>query len=359
MFAQFESDLGDAGRLTYGVDYYRDDVDSFASNNAIQGPVADNARCDLLGVFAQDVIALDDRTELQLGVRYTYAKADADKISDPTNSANRIATNDSWSEVTGSAQLRYELSPEHWNVYGSVSQAFRAPSLSDLSSFDIARSGEQEVATTDLDAEHYTGYEIGTKLRDGRVSGQLAWFYTDIEDQIQRYPTGATTPGGAAIVEKDNIGNGYIQGVELQYAWEVVERTTLFGSNTWQYGQIENYQTGGTVLQDEFVSRQMPFTTQVGVRWEDLEGRFYASTSVIRAEDADKLSAGDQRDNQRIPPGGTPGYTIWNVRAGWRVDDRTDLELGFDNLTDVDYRVHGSGSNAPGMNFLVGMRMTF
>lgn len=358
LFAQFESDLGQLGRLTYGIDYYRDDVDSFANNSTIQGPVADNASYDLFGVFVQDVVPLDERLELQVGVRYTYAKADADKVRDPL-SGNAIALEKSWNEVTGSAHLRYELVPAHWNLYGGVSQAFRAPSLSDLSSFEVARSGEQEVATTDLEAEQYTGYEIGTKLREGAVQGQLAWFYTDIEDQIQRYPTGTTTPGGDPIVEKDNVGDGYVQGVEFQYAWEFVANTTLFGANTWQYGRVSNYNAAGTALEDDYTSRLMPFTTQVGLRWEDAEGRFYASTSVIRAEDADRLSSGDTRDTQRIPPGGTPGYTIWNVRAGWQVDERTNLELGFDNLTDVDYRVHGSGSNSPGMNFVIGMRTTF
>jgi hemoglobin/transferrin/lactoferrin receptor protein len=103
----------------------------------------------------------------------------------------------------------------------------------------------------------------------------------------------------------------------------------------------------------------MPFTTIVGLRWEDAEGRFHAETWVVRAEDADKLSAGDQRDTQRIPPGGTPSYTTWNARCGWQASERSALELALENITDVDYRVHGSGSNAPGCNFVVGMRTTF
>ncbi len=364
LLAQFESDLGDLGQLTWGVDYYRDNVRSHfrrASNpqppDPIQGPVANDATYDLFGAFVQDRIALGSRAELQLGARYTWAKADANSVRDP--SGNKIAIEDDWSEISSSAHLRFDLAPEHWNVYGGVSQGFRAPSLSDLSSFDVARSGEQEVPSPGLDAEHYLGYEIGTKVRTGDVDTTLAWFYTDIEDQIQRYPTGAVNGSGQPIVTKANVGEGYIQGVEFQYAWEVLERTTLFGSNTWQYGRVSNYNTGGTTIEDEYPSRLMPFTTQVGLRWEDVEGRFYAETLVVRAEDADKLSSGDQRDTQRIPPGGTPSYTVWHLRAGWQVDDRTRLDFGVDNITDVDYRVHGSGSNSPGTNFVVGMTMTF
>lgn len=364
LFAQFESNLGDLGRLTYGVDWYHDDVDSSFRRSGppqpgddIQGPVADDATYDLIGVFAQDVIDFGDRFQLQLGVRYTFAAADANEVRDPSN--NQISINDDWSELTGSVHLRYDLCPDTWNVYGGVSQGFRAPSLSDLSSFDIARSGEQEVPATDLDAEHYTGYEIGTKVRSKDVSAALAWFYTDIEDQILRYPTGATNGAGDPIVTKANVGSGYVQGAEVQYAWEFLQRTTLYGANTLQYGRVSNYNSGGTTITEEYVSRLMPFTTQIGLRWQDLEGRMYANTSIVHAEDADRLSSGDQRDTQRIPPGGTPGYTIWNLRAGFQIDERTTLELGCDNITDVDYRVHGSGSNSPGRNFVMGMRITF
>jgi hypothetical protein len=56
------------GHLVYGVDYYRDEVDSYSRRYAadgalsktdeMQGPVADDATYGLLGVFAQDTVEL-------------------------------------------------------------------------------------------------------------------------------------------------------------------------------------------------------------------------------------------------------------------------------------------------------------
>jgi hemoglobin/transferrin/lactoferrin receptor protein len=260
--------------------------------------------------------------------------------------------------VTANVHLRADVGAG-WNVYGGVSQGFRAPSLSDLTSFDVARSGEQEVPSPGLQEENYIGYEVGTKVRSGTVAGQLAWYYTDIEDQILRFPTGATNAAGQPIVTKDNVGEGYVEGVELQYGWEFCERTSLFGVQSWQYGRVSNFNNNGSTRGEEFVSRLMPFTTIVGLRWQDMAGRFHAETHVVRAEDADKTSAGDNRDTQRIPPGGTPGYTLWNLQCGWQIDDRTTFELACENVTDVDYRVHGSGSNGLGRNFVIGMRVLF
>ena len=362
-FAQFDSDLGRLGTLTYGVDYYRDNVNSWfrrasgaQASDPIQGQVANDASYDLLGVFVQDDVAVTDRLGLTAGVRYTYAAVDADSVRDP--SGNKIALADDWDEFAANLHLRYRL-VTGWNVYGGVSQGFRAPSLSDLSQFDIARSGEQEVPTPGLGEEHYTGYEIGTKVRHAAWTGQLAWYYTDIEDQILRFPTGATNGSGQPIVTKGNVGNGYVEGVELQLDYEFLPRTSVFTVGSWQYGRVSNFNNNGATRGEEFVSRLMPPTAIVGLRWEDAEGRVHVGTEVVRAEDADKTSAGDNRDTQRIPPGGTPGYTLWNLRCGWRIDDRSSLELACENVTDVDYRVHGSGSNGLGRNFVFGMRVQF
>ncbi|MEY3161962.1 MAG: hypothetical protein RIT25_1953, partial [Planctomycetota bacterium] len=68
---------------------------------------------------------------------------------------------------------------------------------------------------------------------------------------------------------------------------------------------------------------------------------------------------GDARDTQRIPPGGTPSWTTWNAWLVWNMTDQARLVLGCENLTDDDYRVHGSGSNSPGRNFLMSLRVAF
>ncbi|HEX6812123.1 MAG TPA: TonB-dependent receptor [Planctomycetota bacterium] len=361
-FAQFDSQIAGFGKLSYGVDYYHDNVNSWfrrssgtAASDPIQGQVANDSSYDLFGVFAQAAVPIGDSTEVQVGLRYTYAEVDADSVRDPSTNT-KIALQDDWDELTASAFLRYDLIEKTWNVYGGASQGFRTPSLADLTLFDTARSGEIEVPSPGLDAEHYIGYEVGTKVRCDRWSAVGAWYYTDIEDQIQRFPTG-TVIGTSPVVTKANVGDGYIQGAELQLGFEVIEATTVYGTGSWQYGRVTNIQ--GTSLVEDYPSRLMPLVAIVGVRWEDSAGNFHADTFVTRAEDADKLSAGDIRDTQRIPPGGTPSYTTWTIRGGCRISERADFEVALENITDVDYRVHGSGSNSPGRNLVLGMRVVF
>lgn len=112
----------------------------------MEGQVADDACYDLVGAFVEDQIPLiEDRLDLVLGGRFNYAVADATKVQNPFT-GKPLSLSDSWESVVGSARMNWRVDTEgHWSVYGGVSQGFRAPNLSDLTRFDIARSREQEV----------------------------------------------------------------------------------------------------------------------------------------------------------------------------------------------------------------------
>ena len=107
------------------------------------------------------------------------------------------------------------------------------------------------------------------------------------------------------------------------------------------------------------MSRLAPLSGGIGVRYDDPKERFWAETIVRLADDADKLSERDKGDGQRIPPGGTPSYVVWSVSAGWQIHDNVELIGGVENITDEDYRIHGSGQNMPGRNFYFAVDVTF
>jgi len=359
----FESET-EAGAFTYGVEYYRGFVDSFlrrpiggSAADAIQGPVADDATYDLIGVFVQDQIPVSENVELILGGRFTYAAADADSVLDPTTNL-QTSLDDDWSSLTGSARIRWGVIPDRLNLFGGVSQGFRAPNLSDLTRLDSARTNEIETPSTNLEPEDYIQYEGGARYEDADVSAEATYFYTDISDQIVRFPTGVVI-GGDNEVTKANVGDGYIQGVELGSAVRAPSDLTVFGNLTWTEGRISNFENPASSLTYGYPTRLMPLTWQAGVRWDDARGRGWLETVVVHANGQDKLSFSDQQDTSRIPPGGTPGYTLWHIRAGWQVTEDATLQVLLENLTDADYRVHGSGLNGPGRNLIVGMELTF
>ncbi len=364
--AQFETP-SEIGRWTYGAEWYHDDVQSFKDRwNAdgsfdrsdIQGPVGDNATYDLVGVFVQDAVPLHDRVELILGGRYTFARAEADKVQDP-DSGSVIGIADEWHSLVGSGRLSWFVDEaEHWNVFGGVSQGFRAPNLSDLTRLDTARSGEIETPTPELDPERFITYEAGVKTKYDNVVAQAAYFFTDIDDMIVRTPTGEVVSGDNEVT-KSNVGDGYVHGVELGARWRFHPQLTAFGNVTWMYGEVDTFPTSARIERSEPISRLMPPTGQAGMRWDHPSGDYWAQAAMNVAGKADELSTRDRADTQRIPPGGTPGYVTVDLRGGWRVKEGLEVWAGVENLLNDDHRIHGSGVNEPGINLKLGAQWRF
>lgn len=363
--AQFESP-SPVGRLVYGAEYYHDWVDSsFHRYNAagdliqvrVQGPVADDATYDLVGAYVEDQIPLaNDRLQLILGGRYTHAQVDANKIRDPSTGAT-YSLNDSWDNVVGSARLLYKLDAEdHSALFVGASQGFRAPNLSDLTRWDA--DWGLEVPSPGVDPEQFLSLEAGGRVRYERFAAGATFFHTFIDDMIMRVPTGETN-SGVPVVTKQNSGEGYIQGVELSGSVALHRDWTLWANFTWMEGEVESPVMVGGAEETSYLSRLMPLTVNSGLRWQHPRWRVWAEFAATFAADADKLAPNDNLDTQRIPPGGTPSYTVYHLRAGWNPCHYATISAALENLTNEDYRIHGSGVNEPGRNLIIAADFRF
>lgn len=364
---QLESDTA-MGEWIYGVEYYRDGVESYASKyNAdgslksveIQGPVADDATYDSIGVYAEDTVRLfRDQLDVVPGVRYTFAQADAEQVKDPVT-GDPMSVSDDWDALVGSLRLLHPLTADRNHVaFAGVSQGFRAPNLSDLTRLDSARSTEIETPVSDLEPETYVAYEVGVKSRFERLVSQASYYYTTIDKMIVRAPTGRIVEGLDEVTKK-NSGEGYIQGVELSETYHFTRAWSTWVAGSWMDGKVDAYPTSDAVMERDYISRLMPPTVELGLRWQREDRKYWVEVVGNAADKADKLSADDERDTQRIPPGGTPGYAVCSLRGGSKVTDNLNLSLAVENLLDEDYRIHGSGVNEPGRNVILTATCTF
>ncbi len=237
MDLQLKSDIP-FGQLVYGLDAYRDEVDSARTDYfpdgtvdqiQIQGPVGDDSTYSLLGVYLQGNFQLGNRAELIAGSRFSRAMADIGKLEDPATGA-ASSFDDAWNNLSSSLRLSYALTAA-WKLWGGVSQAFRAPNLGDLSRYGDSRSNETEIAATGLDPEHFLTYELGLKGSDGPFSGATTIYYTEIDDYITSTPTGNVV-GGLTEVTKRNSGSGGVFGFELDGAWQFDEQWSAKGNLT-------------------------------------------------------------------------------------------------------------------------------
>lgn len=357
------------GRWTYGLDYYRDAVDSSQHTFdaagrrtavAIQGPVADDSAYDLLGLFVQDDLEFADNWHLLLGGRFTHAAVHAGRVRDPRSGLPTSFEQD-WDTVVSSGRVLWNPDgKDRLALFAGASQGFRAPNLSDVSRFDIARSGELETAAFDLEPEKFLTLEAGVKFSQNHWQAAASYYYTLIEDLIVRTPTGAII-GGNAEVTKRNASEGYVHGVEFSGRVELGQGFSLFGSVAWQEGEADSFATSTANAVRAPMTRMQPLTAIPGVRWDVLDPHWPVFVEVfgILADKQDRLSPDDTRDTQRIPPGGTPGYATLNIRAGYDWKGRVRAVAALENVLNEDHRIHGSGYNQPGRNAKVSVEYRF
>jgi hemoglobin/transferrin/lactoferrin receptor protein len=256
-------------------------------------------------------------------------------------------------------RFAYDLEPDRRTLFGGISQGFRAPNLSDVSRFDSARSNEFEIPALGLDEEDFLAFELGVRHEGERLGLQAAAFYTQIEDGIVRVPTGNVNGDGDAEITKANVGDGYAAGIEFGATYEVTDTWSVFGNFTWLDGEQDTFPTAAPIAVSEPLDRLMPMHLFAGARFEPTDEQYWMEFSIRHMDDADDLSTRDMNDITRIPPGGTPNFTTLDLRGGYAFSNDLKATLALENLTDEDYRIHGSGQNAPGRNLIISLRWSF
>lgn len=346
-----------AGKWTYGAEHYHDFVGSAQRNYntagaltsaAIQGPVGDDANYDLLGLYVQDEIPIAERLSFTLGSRFNWAQADAGRVRDP-GTGDRTSFRDDWANTVGSGRLLWHPDErQRLSFYTGASQGFRSPNLSDLTRFDIARSGELETAAFDLKPEKYLTAEVGAKTAQTNWESGVAYYHTFIDDLIVRTPTGNVI-GGVNEVTKRNASEGWLHGIEWSGRVHVGWGLSLFGQGAWQEGEADSFPASTAASVRAPLSRMHPLMGLMGLRWDAVG--FFVEAFGQAAAKQDRLSPDDERDVQRIPPGGTPGWATLNLRGGYGWKGKLYLTAALENALNEDYRLHGSGYNQPGRNF--------
>lgn len=365
-FAQATLALGGAGDLTVGYDLYRDHVGTSARRNGarreVQGDLgANDASYLLAGLFVQDRVKITDRLEAVGGLRFNYVKAEADRVANVTTASTTdfLTLDEDWSALNGSLKLLYAIVPEECVAFGGWSQGFRAPNLSDMTSLNVFGSGNRETPNLALSPERYDNFEVGAKGAKEEVSWAATGFCTMIHDGITRYNTGEANPTGGSVFNKVNSADGYMTGVELEASVKATRDLTVFGNASWVYGRQDAYVSNGAVLIEDYTGKLPPLKANLGARFEPVGASWHVLAVVTWADDADLVNASDRTDTQRIPPGGTPGYAIGSIGAGWRPLANLDLNFMLENVTNEDYRIHGSGSNGPGLNAILSANWRF
>ena len=333
-----------------GVEAYHDKVRSWrldtnlatGASKPMRGLYPDGSTRLSVSAFALANLILG-RAGIDVGARYTRDDVQAD---DPVFGPLRITPD----AVVGSVSVLVPLGGGV-NAFGSVAQAFRAPNIDDLSTLGAFDFGV-EVPSEGLDPERSVSVEGGIKANTSRVAATFAVFRLGLHDLIDRLPAtfeGSPIWDGQDVYRRANVGEAYVRGIEADAEWRVTRALTLRGFVASTYGQ--------QTTADAPMRRIPPVNGLAGARYNWRGGLWLEGT--LRAAGAQtRLAPGDIADH-RIPPGGTPGWTVANITAGARIRQGLLLTGGIANLFNEAYRTHGSGIDGPGRNAWLSARLEF
>jgi outer membrane receptor protein involved in Fe transport len=331
--AEIISRPADFYTISSGLEYYHDRISSSASDTDLEsgisiagrGAYPASARASSLALFSLHTLAFD-RLTLTYGGRLNHFSVSTE--DDAFGNINNAPT-----ALVGNLAASYALWPQH-RIVASVNSGFRAPNIDDLTKFGSFDSGF-EVPISALDPEKSLTMELGFKSRTDNFSSAFFLYRTNLFDLIDRVPStfnGSENYQGDPVFRKENVNRAYIQGAEAELEVKLGQSLTAFGSLIYAYGQNSSA--------DEPMRRIPPLNGRLGLQYQHQTG-FYLRGEYLYATTQDRLSGGDISDH-RIPEGGTPGWEVLNLYAGyhWRW---LRVNAGAQNLLDETYKTHGSG----------------
>lgn len=274
-----------------------------------------------------------------------------------------------------------------------------------------------------LGPETLYAYEAGLKYRRGGLRASANVFDLEFYDTIQRRAVAFTADivgteiAGFRIVRQDASGLAYIAEDVRPIAASVnLGRARIAGLETeaaldlgrWSLRTFFSIANGRLLGSGEYLRRMPPPLGGASARWTSAGGRTWIEAVGYFAGTQRRLSPGDLDDarigalrtrasiaaffngtatdlglvqnrvlvatgetlpqvQERVLGGANsgylfasmPGFATAGLRGGLRLTPRIDLTLIGDNLLDRNYRLHGSGLDAPGAGLQARLRFHF
>lgn len=356
----------------YGTDAYLDLIDSQGwiyfrdvgiRFDQTRGQYLDGGRYLTSGLWAEAELELAETVLLRGGGRGALVHAQA-----PGDPETESATIDStWGTAVGNAGLGVRAVP--WlSFHLNLDQGFRAPNLDDLTSRQQTGPGFQ-YENPDLDPERSLSTEVGMKVDHPWVELQVWGYQTRIRDFIDRAPRTADEcpnnalgcSGSQTVFQLVNLdGFAYVRGTEADLRIYLPLDLRLRGTVSYAWGEGPNPIAATSADQPATrpLSRIPPLNGMAEAGWRGGKTGLYLFGAMRWAGAQTRLALADM-DDVRIPDGGTPGYVVFDVRAGYRLDPYLLVAMVVENLGDVAYRHHGSSVNGPGRGLTLQLEFGF
>lgn len=349
-------------KLTLGLSFSRDIVTSSAQRTSTTGVAPSQARfpdgssSNELGAFGRTHLRVVGPVHLDLGARFSVFNADIRARSAIQGAPGTSAFSLTLADYAAEAALVYEVAAGA-RFAARVGRAVRAPNVQDLATLGSRAGGRYQVPNLDLGTEHGYSGDVSFDLSRRLYKARSSIFFQRYADALVLAPTSvegaSATPEGDRYYRSINASSVEVIGVETYVESRIVDPVSVFGRGLAMRG-VQHNPSGTDLPSTTPADRTPPPQGDAGVRWYAPRGLSLEAMVSCRLRQ-DRLNVPVNVDDNRIPVGGTPGFTTLHLRTTWTPEPNWQVQLNLDNLTNELVLDHGSGVYRAGFSMSAGI----
>lgn len=308
----------------------------------------DNYQLDerYLAAFVQDRLHFNDRFSLTPGLRY-------ERVERETESGDGTRGDATLSDALPSLHATYLLN-EAVTLRASASRVINRPKFDELSPFSEEKNGDLVQGNPELKPSRAWAFDAGAEYTTGPLFLGINFYHREVEDLIEQVFTGVQI-GGLDQFRFENVGDGHVQGVELE------QRIKLGGLGLPGGFELRANQTfADSEVFDEFTGRTRQFNesanvvANLGLYYDHAPSRTRISINGHYVGEEHKTE-GDK--DERIDP----EFSL-DLYAETGLTRSTTLFFTGENLTNTERFKDNNGeteTETTGRVFLVGLKGRF
>jgi hemoglobin/transferrin/lactoferrin receptor protein len=245
-----------------------------------------------------------------------------------------------------------------------VSTGYRVPNIDDLTKVFDTNTGRKLVIVPNPDLKpertanvdftvaksfkdylqveatgYYTQYRDAAIVAPFKFNGQDSILYDGVKSQVQA---------------PQNAAKAYLWGASLSAKLKITEGVLATASYNYTKGRVQN--ADGTESPLDHVA---PVFGRVGVQYtkNKFDSEFFVLYNGWKR--ITEYSTSGEDNAQYATPAGIPAWWTMNIRASYEVSKSLQMQLGVENLADIQYRAFASGINSAGRNVYATLRARF
>ncbi|QWX83396.1 TonB-dependent receptor [Cellulophaga sp. HaHaR_3_176] len=364
--------IGDL-RLYYGGEYIYNKVHSFGSQqNIITGEsdetasrYPDKSTWQTMAGYVNAEYKIKPNVALLSGLRYSRVWLDAEFNTEfysfPFNNADL-----STGALTGSLGVSW-FPKADLQVTANLSTGFRAPNIDDVGKIFDSEPGSVVVPNPDLEPEYAYNVDLGIQknIKD-KVTIKASTFYTHLVDALVRRDfefngmSQIEYNGELSNVQAiQNAAKAYVYGLELSADVFFTKHISMTSNVSITEGMEED--DDGVSSTGRHVA---PTFGDVHLIWKNeklkadlffnFNGEVSASDLALSEQSKTYIYASDVNGDPY-----SPSWHTLNFRSKYAISNSLRGTFGVENITNQRYRSYSSGIVAPGINFILGIGITF